>query len=820
MLTLLLGVAVAADHHVPADYPTIGDALDAASGSYDRVLVMPGDYEENLVIDHDGVFVVLAPGAVLRPATGDPAILVRATATLILLGGKLEGTSSGIGIHGRGFTQVLGTEITGFGTAYGADAAIVHDGDYLFMQSVHLHGNAGGDGAGILAEGDVDVESSLFEGNVATGLGGAIWASSSFLYLDGCRFIGNEAADGGAIYVQDSSTLDLRDNVFFDQIALSDGGAVGAEDSLVDSDTNLFCGGVATTGGAGWVSGGDWDSDFDTFVGHSASIGSALAVTSGGVLLADDSLFAYQSGGAAVDGGGVLADLNRPLLFDNDIDLSGNAVAFSATTVDPAFLGYPATCSVDALQGTAGQGAYAGGLSTDVDGDGWAADFDCDDADSSIHPTADEIIGDNLDNNCDLIEHCYLDDDGDGAVDTERLSMVINYLYGGSEVLCSSYGLLDATAPDDCDDTDPYVGPSAEEIAGDGVDSDCDGEELCYLDGDGDGARSTTTITSADADCDDADEAYASDPVDCDDADPTRSPLLAETVGDGIDTDCNDQELCYFDDDDDGYGDDAAITLQSTDFSCSGAGLSTTADDCDELAADVNPGAVEVVGDGVDSDCDGLELCYVDGDGDGFGADEPQSSKVLDCSKAGQTLITGDCDDTDDAVNPAAMEVACNGIDDDCVGGDDDGGDGDGDGVPACLDCDDGDGARAPGNAETTCNGIDDDCDEATLDAPDVDGDGVGVCDGDCDDDDASRTPGATEIACNGIDDDCDELTADCDTATGPTGPTSPTTNAKGAPAPTPPDYGCGCAAATPAGGPWWLLSLAVPWWRRRRCAR
>ena len=35
-----------------------------------------------------------------------------------------------------------------------------------------------------------------------------------------------------------------------------------------------------------------------------------------------------------------------------------------------------------------------------------------------------------------------------------------------------------------------------------------------------------------------------------------------------------------------------------------------------------DPGAAEVIGDGVDSDCDGTELCYVDADGDGFAAGE------------------------------------------------------------------------------------------------------------------------------------------------------------------------------------------------------
>ena len=37
----------------------------------------------------------------------------------------------------------------------------------------------------------------------------------------------------------------------------------------------------------------------------------------------------------------------------------------------------------------------------DLDGDGWAADEDCDDANAEIHPEATETAGDGVDSNCD-----------------------------------------------------------------------------------------------------------------------------------------------------------------------------------------------------------------------------------------------------------------------------------------------------------------------------------------------------------------------------------------------------------------------------------
>lgn len=88
-----------------------------------------------------------------------------------------------------------------------------------------------------------------------------------------------------------------------------------------------------------------------------------------------------------------------------------------------------------------------------------------------------------------------------------------------------------------------------------------------------------------------------------------------------------------------------------------------------------------------------------------------------------------DCDDTDPNVNPGAIEVCDNGLDDDCNGltdGDD----------PACLVCTDADG-----------------------DGYAVEGGGCGPVD--CNDANASVNPGASEVCANGIDDDCDGLTDD-----------------------------------------------------------
>ncbi len=66
------------------------------------------------------------------------------------------------------------------------------------------------------------------------------------------------------------------------------------------------------------------------------------------------------------------------------------------------------------------------------------------------------------------------------------------------------------------------------------------------------------------------------------------------------------------------------------------------------------------------------QLYYRDADGDGYGRDDVTLSACRVTAPEGFTDQGGDCDDDDPTINPAASEITCNQIDENCNGMDDD----------------------------------------------------------------------------------------------------------------------------------------------------
>ncbi len=317
-----------------------------------------------------------------------------------------------------------------------------------------------------------------------------------------------------------------------------------------------------------------------------------------------------------------------------------------------------------------------GAACVDADGDGFfvqgpscaPAAVDCDDHDAAIHPGAAEVCGNARDENCDgddsqCATECT-DHDGDGYGEgpgckgadcddanaqahpgaTEVCGNGVDDDCAGGDAPCSQYctdrdgdGYGDGPGckGPDCNDYNKNIYPGAADLCGNGVDEDCDGQD------------NECPATCTDADGDGYGSGAACKGPDCDDSKDQVYPGAAETCGNGVDEDCDGQDLpCAYctDKDGDGYG----------------LGTACKGPDCDDGDPAVHPGAPEVCGNGHDEDCDGEDKACVldctDADGDGYGQGE-------DC-------LGPDCNDQDKMIFPGAKELCGNGVDEDCDGKD------------------------------------------------------------------------------------------------------------------------------------------------------
>ncbi|MCB9674853.1 MAG: putative metal-binding motif-containing protein [Alphaproteobacteria bacterium] len=194
------------------------------------------------------------------------------------------------------------------------------------------------------------------------------------------------------------------------------------------------------------------------------------------------------------------------------------------------------------------------------------------------------------------------------------------------------------------------------------TDTDTDTDADADSDSDTDSDADTDADTDADADTDSDTDADADTDSDTDSDTDTDADADSDTDSDtdsDSDTDTGTTDTGVH------TGDTGAVDLDQDGY---------TADvDCDDGNALVNPGADERCNT-IDDDCDGTTDeddavdavgWLVDADDDGFGAGTP----VVSCAAPSGTVATGgDCDDNAPAVNPAAAEVACDTVDEDCDG--------------------------------------------------------------------------------------------------------------------------------------------------------
>ena len=318
---------------------------------------------------------------------------------------------------------------------------------------------------------------------------------------------------------------------------------------------------------------------------------------------------------------------------------------------------------------------------------------DCDDIDPLINPDATEIC-DGEDNDCNGVADdglvngaatWYLDQDGDGVGDDNNTVQAciqpVGYVSVGGDCAPTD-GTIYPNAPELCDgqvnacggtlpnnesdiDGDGYVECSIDGGGWDGTPNngggDCDDNnpdwfptQLWYadLDGDGFGDASITIVSCAQP------NNMVLDNSDCMPTDGTVYPNAPELCDGQVNACGGSLPLSETDGDGDGY----------VECSIDGGGWNGTPNngggDCAPMDGTIFPGATEIIGDEIDSDCDGGEICVLDNDADGHGNMDGLTivSTDSDCqdSQEMNNSLSDDCDDNDPGLNPV---LGCYGVD-------------------------------------------------------------------------------------------------------------------------------------------------------------
>ena len=207
------------------------------------------------------------------------------------------------------------------------------------------------------------------------------------------------------------------------------------------------------------------------------------------------------------------------------------------------------------------------------------------------------------------------DDDCDGTIDNGLIFLDYyadldsdGFGAGAATNSCVDLGAGYVTNNTDCNNANALINPNATEICN-SIDDNCDGQidegitfTTYYQDFDNDGFGTGTAVTS----CTNPGAGWVTTNTDCDDTNGNTFPGATEvcnTIDDNCDgqTDEGVQTVYFIDNDGDTYGNPSVSILSCT----QPIGYTPDDTDCNDINANINPGAEDIAGNGIDENCDG-----------------------------------------------------------------------------------------------------------------------------------------------------------------------------------------------------------------------
>jgi len=250
--------------NIPDDYTTIQEGINASIGA-DTVLVQPGTYSENLLINRNivlgSLFLTTADtsyisSTIIHPPGGVVINFSAGDSTCVLTGFTITGGNSigfGGGIRCVGTSPTISYNIIrdnmvssssvcfggGIFLEYGSSAKIIHN---QILNNTATYPSEQGLGGGIYCDGsDPFIANNIINNNASDIDGGGIYFLNSQVHLFNNIVSGNSSQDGGGIYCDGNSAGIISDNVIHSNWSAYNGGGLYCTNSTQSITNNTFC---------------------------------------------------------------------------------------------------------------------------------------------------------------------------------------------------------------------------------------------------------------------------------------------------------------------------------------------------------------------------------------------------------------------------------------------------------------------------------------------------------------------------------------------------------------------------------------------------